>query len=213
MNPKRFVSRDYEDVNVNNDGDNDTDIEITNSNDKFEDESVLSSTDVPFGANHKKHKGVVRCFVLPFLALALLSLVVSQYLRGSSTGAMIPNATTADEGETESSPQPFAANSPFFEHVLEWREVPLADVLSDYDSDNNSGAANATVTVNADPAASNHYKASIEFCSNPDKDLYGYGPVGNCVPGRAAPLIRMTPKRYVLFCVLSSRLNTRPRLV
>ena len=222
--PKRFVRRDYEDLNVSdkendnyNDNehynenvdvsidDNGTDIEITNSDDEFEDEIVLSSTstDVLFGNNsgnkQKEHNRVDRRFLLPLvaLALALMTLLVSWYLRGSPTGFLIPNTTTtttatnADETENESPPQPFTANSPFFEHVLEWREVPLADVLSDYESDyeSDSGAANA----------SNHYKASIEFCSDPDKGLYGYGPVGNCVPGRAAPLIRMTPKRCVIF--------------
>ena len=94
-------------------------------------------------------------------------------------------ANTTAEAETES---PSPPNSPFFEHVLKWREMPLIEAPSDYDHNyNNSGTT--------DPATSNHYKASIEFCSDPDNETFGYGPVGNCVPGRAAPLIRIKPKR------------------
>jgi hypothetical protein len=103
----------------------------------------------------------------------------------STTSASAANTTAA--AETETAPPP---RSPFFEHVLEWREMPLTEAPSDYDHNyNNSGTT--------DPATSNHYKASIEFCSDPDKGIFGYGPVGNCVPGRAAPLIRINPKRCV----------------
>ena len=74
-----------------------------------------------------------------------------------------------------------APTSPFFEHVLEWTEVPLEEAPSDYDGR---------------PGSSNHYRAAIEFCSDPKKDLFGYGPVGNCVPGGPAPLIRIKPKEF-----------------
>ena len=253
--PKRFVRRDYEDLNVNdndndienenenenenvnvnvnvNVNDNNTDIAITSSNcndDEFIDErSVRSSTSrmaVLFGNNNsggsntqKKHNSVVRRCVLSFVALAvalalvafLTVLVVSRYLlrdssSSSPTGWLVPNTTMTTTDETDSiepPPESFDTESPFFEHVLQWKEVPLAHVLSDFDSNNNSNSGTTNTTTANDSAtatdrvASNHYKASIEFCSDPDTALYGYGPVGKCVPGRAAPLIRMTPKRY-----------------
>ena len=113
---------------------------------------------------------------------------VTTSLTSTSTSTTTTSASTANTtaaAETESPPPP---NSPFFEHVLEWREMPLIEAPSDYDHNyNNSGTT--------DPATSNHYKASIEFCSDPDNETFGYGPVGNCVPGRAAPLIRIKPKR------------------
>jgi hypothetical protein len=101
----------------------------------------------------------------------------------TTTSASTANTTAVAETESPSPP-----NSPFFEHVLKWREMPLIEAPSDYDHNyNNSGTT--------DPATSNHYKASIEFCSDPDNETFGYGPLGNCVPGRAAPLIRIKPKR------------------
>ena len=88
-------------------------------------------------------------------------------------------------GSSSISVAPQVPTSPFFENVLEWKEIPLAEAPSNYDGHSSSSSS------------SNHYTASIEFCSDPAKNLYGYGPVGNCVPGgHTSPLIRIQPKHF-----------------
>ncbi|VEU44449.1 unnamed protein product [Pseudo-nitzschia multistriata] len=90
------------------------------------------------------------------------------------------------------------AYSPFFEHVLEWKQLDMADSSQDEDDDDGSSKR-----------SSNHYHASIEFCSDPKRGLYAYGPVGNCVPGTPAPLIKMKPKHfYHLTLVNNAHIDT-----
>lgn len=142
------------------------------------------------GGKQKRRFVLLAKVVLPLLALVcgtyplLVSIPtasVTKQLAVARTTPIPVNSTAAAAASTSSV-------SPFFEHVLEWKEIPLQDAPSDYDHN-----YQRTVT---DPTTSNHYKASIEFCSDPSKGLYGYGPVGKCVPGKPAPLIRMKPKTF-----------------
>jgi len=127
---------------------------------------------------------VLSKIVLPLLAIwcGLLPLLVSlppagssiSIIRGRNDGSSKTLRTAARNQYSET------PTSLFFQDVLEWIEIPLSEAPTIYDH----------------PGNSNHYKASIEFCSDPSKDLYGYGPVGNCVPGEQAPLIRIQPKHF-----------------
>jgi len=81
-------------------------------------------------------------------------------------------------------------HSPFFNVTLPWKQVQMSDSLS-------SNSMN------------NHYKAVIEFCSDPKQDLYGYGLLGECIPGQTTVLIRMKPKQfYRLTLVNNGHINT-----
>merc|ERR1712238_271340 len=75
-------------------------------------------------------------------------------------------------------------SSPFFPVVLPWKQETMADSSEDVGDDNEP-------TV-----MSNHYKSVLEFCSDEEKGLYGYGLLGECVPGQPSPLIRMKPKTF-----------------
>lgn len=129
-------------------------------------------------------KAVVK-IVLPLLALwcGLLPILLSippanssiSIVSGSGSSKANPLLRTSSSN-LYSEPQ----TSPFFEHVLEWFEIPLDEVPTVYDH----------------PGNSNHYRGSIEFCSDPSTNLFGYGPVGKCVPGKPAPVIRIKPKHF-----------------
>ena len=127
-------------------------------------------------------KAVVK-IVLPLLALwcGLLPILLSIPPANSSINIVSGSSKASSLLRTGSSnlfsePQ----TSPFFEHVLEWFEIPLDEVPTVYDH----------------PGNSNHYRGSIEFCSDPSTNLFGYGPVGKCVPGKPAPVIRIKPKHF-----------------
>lgn len=150
----------------------------------------------------------IRLFLpLLFLAFGYGALVASsrgnngdRWDFGWTYSALTPTASISNTTGTIATAAPkieptapiTTGGSPFFESVLEWNEVPLAESPSHYDYDSNNNRSGTTEGA----TTSNHYRASIEFCSDPDRGLYGYGPVGNCVPGKAAPLIRMKPKRF-----------------
>ena len=70
-------------------------------------------------------------------------------------------------------------HSPFFNVTLPWKQVQMSDSHS----------------LSSD-SMNNHYKAVIEFCSDPTQDLYGYGLLGECIPGQTTVLIRMKPKQF-----------------
>lgn len=118
------------------------------------------------------------CGMSPFLVsfppagMSNMSVVRGSSISDLEVGNVVVSSTTQRQSKT----------SLFFEHVLEWIEIPLSEAPSNFDDNGNN--------------ESNHYRASIEFCSDPGKGLYGYGPVGNCVPGKPAPLIRIKPKQF-----------------
>ena len=218
MNSKQSLSRRYDEVesdatDIDIDIDIGLDVEIA-SDEKYDDETLSSSTsEISSGAaplfirNLRGccgSRSIIRCFP-PLLALvigALLSLAwflspsslstisdesskeADYFPTTNSTSVETTSKPDSKSIETTSHPQLSLSRSPFFENVLEWKQIPATESLS------NSYDINGT-------SSTTHFKASIEFCSDPSKELYGYGPVGNCVPGRAAPLIRMQPKRYV----------------
>ncbi len=231
MNSKQSLSRRYDDVDIDDDSnatdididiglDLDLDVEIA-SDEKYEDETISSCTSEisPGAAPHfiqtfrgcYGNRSVIRCFplLLTLVIGALLSLAwslspstLSTTSDGNSREADYFPTTNSTSVETTSQPdsksipttshpQPSHSHSPFFENVLEWKQIPAIEALP------KSYEINGT-------SSTTHFKASIEFCSDPGNELYGYGPVGNCVPGRAAPLIRMQPKRYVRCILLCS---------
>jgi hypothetical protein len=126
--------------------------------------------------------------------LAWVTLPWASVTAPSATGAMTRSAgtetptsfTTDSSSIVVASPSlpKTTASSPFFEHVLEWKEVSASDYASNHTESDESGGSG------------HHYAAAIEFCSDPDTNSYGYGPVGGCVPGGPAPLIRMRPKTF-----------------
>ena len=198
MNLKQLV---YKDIYTDEDTDG-TDVDMDGT---YEDETLTPSTaEVPFGAMPFNSSSSSRScgsdkairYFTPLLTLvvgALLSWAWS--LSPSSSSATISgnsydsltatNFTSTERTPTVPQPQ-ITITSPFFEHVLEWKEVPSLS------NDNNTSTSNSN-----SGAITSYYSAAIEFCSDPNKELYGYGPVGKCVPGKAAPLIRMQPKRCV----------------
>ncbi len=129
---------------------------------------------------------VISTVLLPILALScgISPFLVNFPPSGMSKMSVVRGSSISDLeiGQNVVVANSHHTSSLFFEHVLEWIEIPLADAPSNFDD-------------NYD-ANSNHYRASIEFCSDPGKGSYGYGPVGNCVPGRPAPLIRIKPKHF-----------------
>ena len=192
MNSKQRSSHEYDGV----DGDeafNSTGLGVDNVEqiDIFE-VDIPSTGDIRFGDCNRPrclNRRSIRCFspsLLVLTTVAFLSLALPLINNNRSKG---PNSSsiTGPEG----SPRLAAS---FFEHVLEWKEVPLSDFL--FDANSTRSTRNSEEELNDNAQTSNYYKASIEFCSNPSKNLYGDGPVGNCVPGRPAPLIRMQPKRF-----------------
>jgi FtsP/CotA-like multicopper oxidase with cupredoxin domain len=53
-----------------------------------------------------------------------------------------------------------------------------------------------------------HLHGVLEFCSDGNK-TYGYGVLGDCVPGQPSPLIRMKPKHhYHLTLVNNAHIDT-----
>ncbi len=211
-----------DDLNVDDNCDDDDDIDIVldveiASDEKYEDETLPSpSSEISSDISqlcHNKWKSSFRKFKLvryfvPLLALVVgvllstlwskswSSLVVGSRGKAKEDGHFpINNSTSAEKRpQTDSKNSPKSSlshsTSPFFENVLEWKKKPSNDTepYSYYVNDKN----------NSSNPVDTYYIGSIEFCSDPSKELYGYGPVGNCVPGSAAPLIRMQPKRYVM---------------
>jgi len=54
-----------------------------------------------------------------------------------------------------------------------------------------------------------HFVGVLEFCSNEDDNTFGYGLAGECIPGQAAPIIRMQPKKnYQLTLVNNGHIDT-----
>jgi len=88
--------------------------------------------------------------------------------------------------------------SPFFRVVLPWKQETMADSSEDEGDDKD------TTTSSNSSRMSNHYKGVLEFCSDADKGLYGYGLLGECVPGQPSPLIRMKPKTFYQLTVVNN---------
>lgn len=189
MNSKQRSSHEYDGVDVDEDCySTGPEVDNVEQMDSFEVDSP-STGDIPFGDCNRPrclNRRSIRCFspyllVLTTVAFLSLPLINNNRSKGANSSSI-----------TSPGVSPRLA-SPFFEHVLEWKEVPLSDFLFDA---NSTRSTRNSEELNDNAQISNHYKASIEFCSDPSKNLYGYGPVGNCVPGRPAPLIRMQPKRF-----------------
>ncbi len=185
---QRSSSREYDGVDVDVDVDEDaysTELDVDNVEemDVFEDDSP-STGDIPLGDCSSlscSNRRTIRCFspiLLVLTIVAFLSLAWPLVNNNRPEGL----DTHSSSSNTSAEVLPRSASS-FFEHELEWKEVPPSSTR------NSEG-------LNENSPTSNQCKASIEFCSDPSKNLYGYGPVGNCVPGRPAPLIRMQPKRF-----------------
>jgi hypothetical protein len=108
-------------------------------------------------------------------------MVISASASTSSTdNSMVINEIEVENGNNNKSDNNNNKNhdhSPFFNVTLPWKQVKMSDSLS-------------TNSMN------NHYKAVIEFCSDPKQDLYGYGLLGECIPGQTTVLIRMKPKHF-----------------
>jgi len=166
-------------------------------------------TESQSSSNNQNRRFLIFGLSLAFATFVILTLPKSSSrahnnssIRTISTSATmsltrVSNADASDAAtdeatvtENEESLPVDSSHSPFFEHVLEWKEIPLDEAPTDYDHNYNNTGSTSNV-------GSNHYRASIEFCSDPDTNSYGYGPVGECVPGKAAPLIRIQPKRCV----------------
>lgn len=99
----------------------------------------------------------------------------------ASMSSSISSTTTSTVGNTTTANNKHDFGSLFFEHVLQWQHMEMPDTFEDQQTGTKH-------------SGSNHYHATLEFCSDPKKGLYAYGPVGNCVPGKPAPLIKMKPK-------------------
>jgi len=132
-------------------------------------------------------------FLFLAFSIAALLLIRSPLSPTTSASSSSDNFHTSSSSPTimiasESPPKPYT-DSPFFEYVLEWQEIPLADNHEDEQFNSNSH----TIPTRT---KGNHYRAFLEFCSDPISGLFGYGLVGKCVPGGPSPLIRMKPKVF-----------------
>ena len=112
------------------------------------------------------------------------TMVISASASTSSTdNSVVINEIEVEDGNNNKSDNNNNINdhehSPFFNVTLPWKQVQMSDSHS----------------LSSD-SMNNHYKAVIEFCSDPTQDLYGYGLLGECIPGQTTVLIRMKPKQF-----------------
>ena len=111
------------------------------------------------------------------------TMVISASASASSTdNSVVINEIEVEDGNNNKSDNNSNNNhehSPFFDVTLPWKQVQMSDSHS----------------LSSD-SMNNHYKAVIEFCSDPTQDLYGYGLLGECIPGQTTVLIRMKPKQF-----------------
>mmetsp|Transcript_23732 Transcript_23732/g.51889 ORF Transcript_23732/g.51889 Transcript_23732/m.51889 type:complete len:657 (-) Transcript_23732:2329-4299(-) len=180
---------------------------LVRGDDEFslQDEAVTTGSTTTIGAPRagKKRNGlVVGGSVLALFAVVILAVGLTGgavFNAGDGQSAMVSVVNDREESKlityggedasSEDANEKDARSSLFFEHVLEWKQLDMADTSEDEgDSDDYSSSSSNKM--------SNHFKAAIEFCSDPERELYAYGPVGNCVPGKAAPLIKMKPKHF-----------------